>query len=94
VPLEAPVVADIERLVRPQGEPVGSAPEIRDDGHLAIRRHARDRSARDFNQRDRAVYKRHRTLRKAQPRRQHFHIDHSVSFLVKRLYLLKRVYKP
>ena len=78
-PFEAAVVADIERAVRPDREAVGAAPDISDDAHRPVRRDAGDGSARDFDQRDGAVFQSDRTFGKAQSGRQNFHVVHVVS---------------
>ena len=76
-PQEAAVVADVERSVRTDRQPVRSAAGMRDHRHCPVRGDAADRLALDLHQHHRAVPHRHRPLRKAQPRRHHANIVHA-----------------
>src|SRR5262249_9238963 len=55
VPLEATVVADVARAVRPDRRAVRPAAALADDGDLPVPRHAREGAATDLDDDDAAV---------------------------------------
>jgi len=75
-PGEAAIVADVERFVRSNRQPVRPAAGARDYLNDAAWQHPADGLPLDLDQHDGTVPHRHRTFRKAEPGRHNPHFAH------------------